>query len=124
MWYDLSAWAGLGGRPGRGGNAVFAGHVDRAAFLDYAGVEYVGPGIFYRLDGLKPGAEIEVQIDGGKYRYVVQSRKEVGADDGDWTAILSARGPVERITLITCGGEFDRAQHTYSERTVVVAERA
>lgn len=27
-WYDLSAWPSMGGAPGEGGNAIFAGHVD------------------------------------------------------------------------------------------------
>ncbi|MSQ41827.1 MAG: class F sortase [Dehalococcoidia bacterium] len=123
-WYDLSAWPGLGGRPGEPGNAVFAGHVDEVDFLAYAGVQYAGPGVFWRLDQLRAGAAIEIEIDGAKYRYVVRSNTALHADDAAWSAVLRSVAPAERITLITCGGEFNRAQRTYSSRTVVVAERA
>lgn len=31
VWYDMTPWPGMGGRPGEGGNAIFSGHVDYAA---------------------------------------------------------------------------------------------
>lgn len=124
VWYDFSALPGLGGVPGGGGNAVFAGHVDRAAFLAYAGVAYSGPGIFYSLDQLNGGDVIEVAVDGKTTRYAVQWVREVSAATTDWGAIVSAKVGGDAITLITCGGTFDRTTHEYSRRTVVRALRA
>src|SRR5690606_2804642 len=59
-WYDMGLFPGSGGRPGEGGNAIFAGHVDYFANLAYAGTRYRGPGIFYELATLRPGHVIEV----------------------------------------------------------------
>ncbi len=123
VWYDFAGFAGLGGTPGGGGNAVFAGHVDRAAFLAYANVQYSGPGIFYSLDQLTGGEVIEVAVGGKTTRYAVQWVREVSAATADWRDLLSARVGGDAITLITCGGTFDRATHEYSHRTVVRALR-
>lgn len=124
VWYDFAAIAGLGGTPGGGGNAVFAGHVDRAAFLAYAGVQYSGPGIFYSLDQLGSGEVIEVAVNGKTTRYAVQWVRELNASSADWREIVSSKVGGDAITLITCGGTFDRATHEYSHRTVVRALRA
>ncbi|MEX2373634.1 MAG: class F sortase, partial [Dehalococcoidia bacterium] len=60
VWYDLSAWAGMGGAPGGGGNAIFSGHVDYNANVGYAGVHYRGQAVFSGLGDLNPGDVIEV----------------------------------------------------------------
>ena len=122
VWYDFQNWPGLGGWPGGGGNAVFAGHVDRAAWVEYAGVEYFGPGVFYTLAQIAPGAEIVVEAEGQALAYTVVSVDEVAAD-GDWRAVFSSDLGQDSITLITCGGDFDREQHAYTARTVVRAVR-
>ena len=41
IWYDFSAWPGMGGYPGEpGANAVFAGHVDYI---------HIGPAVFWSI---------------------------------------------------------------------------
>ncbi|MCL6646519.1 MAG: class F sortase [Dehalococcoidia bacterium] len=114
-WYDFSNFPGLGGYPGGGGNAVFAGHVDYVN---------VGPAVFYRVASLKPGDVIEVRReDGQAIRYAVESVRGVSPSSGDWASILSAEPGRETITLITCGGTFNPATRDYDTRMVVKGVR-
>lgn len=123
--YDFSAWPGLGGWPGAGGNAVFAGHVDRAAHLDYANVDYLGPGVFFGLDQVKVGDAISLDIEGKSLKYKVVSSKEVPADSSDWSSVFTADPKMgDMITIVTCGGDFNRTDHVYTKRLVVRAVRA
>ena len=109
VWYDFSAYPGLGGFPGSGGNAVFAGHVD---YRNY------GPAVFWNIRRLVPGDLMEVYLaDGGLVRYVVQWSQWI-EPEGDFTPFVAA-GPEEYITLVTCIGTFDYATRSYSNRLVV-----
>lgn len=124
VWYNFAALPKYGGVPGTGRNAVFAGHVDRTGHLDYAGVEYSGPGIFFWLDRLHEGDIIEVTMRGKTLRYAVDWAREVPATDNkEWERILGADVGADAITLITCGGDFDRAKQEYASRLVVRASR-
>lgn len=124
-WYDFAGLVGVGGVPGAGGNAVFAAHVDRAGHLDYAGVDYNGPGIFFWLDRLSAGDVIEVSMRGKTLRYAVKWTREVSAHDrDDWEDVVAADVGGDSITLVTCGGDFDRATQEYASRLVVRATRS
>jgi LPXTG-site transpeptidase (sortase) family protein len=124
-WYDFANLPGFGGIPGSGGNAVFAAHVDRAGHLDYAGVDYSGPGIFFWLDRLNAGDVIEVTMRGKTLRYAVTWAREVPvADHKDWDTLLASNVGADSITLVTCGGTFDRQTQEYESRLVVRATRA
>ncbi|HXF50225.1 MAG TPA: class F sortase [Dehalococcoidia bacterium] len=114
-WYDFSHFPGLGGYPGGGGNAVFAGHVDYVN---------VGPAVFARVATLTPGDVIEVRrADGVVVRYAVESVQRVSPASGDWASILSAEPGRETVTLITCGGTFNPATREYDMRVVVKGVR-
>ena len=124
VWYDLSPWEGLGGVPGGGQNAVFAGHVDYLAKIPWADARYHGEAVFYDLQLLAVGDLIEVEIGGVTHRYEVTWLREVSRDlEGGWRPILSADVEVDSITLITCSGDFNRVSRTYSHRFIVRAER-
>lgn len=124
VWYDFSQWPGLGGVPGGGGNAVFSGHVDYFARVAWAEAIYRGRGVFFNLTVLSPGDIIEVEVGGNVYQYAVVWRQQISAGpDGDWNSILAGNVAVDSITLITCGGEFDRNEASYDERVVIRAER-
>ncbi len=117
--YDFSSFQGLGGAPGAGGNAVFAGHVDCAA---------CGPGgspgaaVFYYVRNLAPGDTIEYYTQAGAYiQYVVTYVADL-PPDADWGGIVSA-GRAD-LTLITCSGVFQAAVHEYTTRRVVQARKA
>ena len=122
VWYDLSLWEGLGGAPGAGGNAVFSGHVDYRAGIPWANARYQGDGVFRNLTLLAPGDVIEIEIGGQTLRYAVIWQRQVEANTNT-AEILTADVPVDSITLITCGGDFDSTTRSYAERVVIRAER-
>jgi len=123
-WYDFGSFAGLGGVPGEGRNAVFSGHVDYVARVPYLGsVRYGGPGVFARLTEVRVGDVIEVDRSGEPLRYVVAWTTHVDAETAPWQAYWSASVPIDSITIYTCAGQFDAASISYSDRVVVRAER-
>ena len=126
VWYDFSEWDGLGGVPGGGRNAVFSGHVDYNHSIPWAEANYRGEGVFFDLRLLSPGDVIEVEVGGKTMQYTVQWTRQIAADgpDSDWLPVLTGDVPVDSITLITCGGEFDVATKSYRDRFIVRAERA
>lgn len=114
VWYDFSAFQGLGGRPGVGGNTVLSGHVD---YRDY------GPAVFWDLRKLEAGDEIVIRLsDGSEYKYVVQWNRVVDSSAAVWNDIVAST-PQESVTLITCAGTFDPSTRTYDQRRVVWAVR-
>ena len=122
-YYNFAAWPGLGGAPGLGGNAVFAGHVDSGRTPCKNGT--VPPpcqAVFWDIGKLAIGDEIEVVVGPNTFRYRVSSNAPVHAETGDWESIVTARAQ-EQITLITCGGDFNPTTRDYSHRQVVVALR-
>ncbi|MFA7297084.1 MAG: class F sortase [Dehalococcoidia bacterium] len=122
MWYDFGSRKDVGGVPGAGGNAVLAGHVDRAGFVEYAGAEYSGPGALFWLDRLQAGDVVEITTNGKTLRYGVVWAKQVDADT-NWNELFSAKVLGDSITIVTCGGDFDYERHEYSSRYVVRAVR-
>jgi sortase (surface protein transpeptidase) len=79
--------------------------------------------VFGSVSRLTVGDIIEVDYDGITYAYRVRWTEQFGADYNNWGEIWSSDVPVDSITLYTCGGEFDRATRSYSDRFVVRAER-
>jgi LPXTG-site transpeptidase (sortase) family protein len=114
VWYDFSGFRGLGGYPGLGGNAVFAGHVDYYS---------VGAAVFYQLRNILEGDVIEYYNSKGEYfRYVVDWVSDV-SPDYNWASLVAAQRGTETMTLITCNGQFDYSAREYSHRRVVRAHR-
>jgi hypothetical protein len=117
-WYDIPGYD----KPGFGGNAVFSAHVDYWPDIR-------GP--FYNLRNVNPEDIIEVVMeDGTVYRYRVISYKRYPVDNipmGDLIWPQEKPDDVEWITMITCGGRFqklsDEGWGDYLDRDVVVAER-
>src|SRR3954470_4710976 len=90
-YYNFSAWPGKGGAPGKGGNAVFAGHVDSGAKACKNGT--VPPpcqAVLWDLNRLRVGDEIEIKLSGVSYKYAVSSNQPVSASSGPWDTIVSA----------------------------------
>ena len=108
-WYEQTA------KPGQGGNAVMAGHVD---YWD------VGPAVLYNLRNVVAGDEIVVSAgDGTTLTYEVDWMQTYEMATITPEQIQEIVGPTdgEALTLITCGGEFDAATGEYLSRTVVRA---
>lgn len=106
------AWYKFGPRPGENGSAVLAAHVDLAS---------QGPGVFFDLNTLEPGDRVTVEYEGGEevlFRVtarVVYEKAELPLD-----VIFSREGPTV-LTLITCGGGFNRQVLSYDSNVVVYA---
>jgi sortase A len=110
-WYRQSA------RPGESGNVVMGGHVD---------YWNVGPAVFFNLGTLEEGEEIEVTDGAGNaYAYAVEWVRAYPVSDITPGQLREIVGPTEdpSLTLITCGGEFDRGRGEYLLRLIVRAAR-
>jgi Sortase domain len=107
-------WYRHGAGPGERGVTVLAGHVDSAS---------QGPGAFFRLRELEPGARVQV-IDaaGTTHPYVVVARRQVAK--AELPADLWSRSGENRLALVTCGGAFDSTRRSYADNVVVYAVRA
>ena len=106
------AWYQWGPSPGEGGSAVLAAHVDLAG---------QGAGVFFDLDTLDPGATVLVDFDNGETQaFEVVARQTYDKDQLPLDVIFSREGPAV-LTLITCGGGFDRSSRRYDSNVVVYA---
>jgi sortase (surface protein transpeptidase) len=86
----------------------------------------VGPAVFANLRRLEKGAEIDVtDASGGRHSYVVEWVRAYPVADLAPDHLQEIVGPTESpsLTLITCGGEFDRERGGYLQRLVVRASR-
>ncbi|WP_435156144.1 class F sortase [Amycolatopsis sacchari] len=109
-----AAWYRFSPVPGDVGPAVILGHVDGNH----------QPGIFYRLKELNPGDEIQVtRSDGKDLKFVVDHKVQVPKDQFPTEAVYG-NSDKPQLRLITCGGAFDHAEHSYVDNVVVYANLA
>lgn len=108
---DRAGWYAKGVAPGDAGPAVIAGHVDSKT----------GPGVFYRLPELRPGAEVQVERkDGSKLTFVVNHTYSTQKTEFP-TAGVYGPAPLSELRLVTCGGDFDRVAGSYRDNVIVEA---
>lgn len=106
-WYQYSVAPGS-----PQGSTVLAGHVDDAQ---------QGEGAMFRLRLAEVGSLVSVvDAAGTQLDYRVVAREEFGKDTVP-LADLFARGGAHRLTLITCGGQFDSSTRSYESNIVVTA---
>ena len=109
-----AAWYKLSPVPGDVGPAILLGHVDGDK----------KPGIFYKLKDLAPGDEVDVdRSDGKMLKFVVDRVTQVPKDTFPREAVYGNSDKPE-LRLITCGGVFDHAEHSYKDNIVVYAKLA
>jgi len=107
----VAGWFTGSAVPGEVGPTVIAGHVDSSE----------GPGIFYRLDTLRPGDLVTVgRSDGVAIRYRVTDVVSVPKDAFPTRQVYGPT-PGPELRLITCGGEFDHSARRYLSNVVVSA---
>ncbi|GAA3227726.1 class F sortase [Pseudonocardia petroleophila] len=106
-------WYRFGPGPGASsGSAVLSGHVDDRV---------QGRGAFYRLGELSPGDPVQVELtDGTVTAYVVDRVRRIAKEELP-VEELFARDGAPVLTLVTCGGDFDREARSYRENVVVTA---
>jgi hypothetical protein len=109
----IAAWYRFGPAPGGAtGSTVVAAHVDSAIYD-------IGP--FSRLAGAPAGTRVEVTTaDGVVHAYAFQSTAILPKESIDWTETF-ARDGGPRLTLVTCGGEFDYDARRYLSNVIVTA---
>jgi len=106
-----AAWYKLSPVPGEIGPAIVLGHVDGDK----------KPGIFYKLKDLAPGDEVDIDRSDGKHlKFVVDHVMQVPKDQFPQDAVYGNSSKPE-LRLITCGGAFDHAVHSYKDNIVVYA---
>lgn len=106
-WYRFGPLLGA-----NAGSVVLVGHVDSAQ---------QGEGAFFRLHTVRQGAVVSITGTGGHvFRYRVVGRQEYPKTSVPLAAMFSRTG-APHLTLITCGGSFDRSVRSYRDNIVVTA---
>lgn len=106
-WYVKSV------APGEKGISLIDGHVSGR----------YSEAIFKRLKDLAPGAQISVQRgDGQVVHFEVVDVASYPADKVMDVLFDTLDGVESQLTLITCGGKFDRQAQAYADRIVVRAK--
>jgi Sortase domain len=108
---SVAGWYTGSPRPGELGAAVIAGHVDSVS----------GPGVFFRLDLLRPHNLILVRrADHSLAAFRVVSVRTYAKSHFP-TAAVYGPAPVAELHLVTCGGTFDAATGHYLSNVIVFA---
>ncbi len=108
---STAGWFALSPVPGEVGPSVLAAHVN------YDGI----PGVFARLHEMKVGDTAVVRrSDGTPVRFTAY-RVERFSKSAFPTADVYGNTAGPELRLITCGGDFDRAAHSYRDNVVVFA---
>ena len=109
------AWFKLGPRPGDNGSAVIAGHY---------GTWKNGEGsVFNNLNKLNIGDMIYVEDENGVIvRFAVRQIRiyDPNADSSD---IFVSDDGKSHLNIITCEGEWNSVQKTYSKRLVIFSDK-
>jgi sortase (surface protein transpeptidase) len=105
-WYQQLA------SPGEVGSAVIVGHVDSARD---------GPAVFFRLATLRRGDRISVRrADATTAIFTVTAVAMFPKTEFPTESVYGGRD-YPALTLVTCGGTFDRTVGTYRSNVVVYA---
>ncbi len=105
-WYKNSP------TPGSVGPAIILGHIDSKQF---------GPGVFYELGNLKPGAEVDVtRQDGTVAVFKIDGVRSYPKNNFPTKEVY---GNIDHagLRLITCGGTFDPSKRSYESNIVAYA---
>jgi hypothetical protein len=106
---SVAGWYTGSPRPGEIGSSIIAGHID----------SYLGPGVFYRLRELHPGDRIYVRQANGRTAIFRVTGVRQYPKAHFPTAAVYGPVPDAELHLITCGGTFDYATHSYLSNIVV-----
>lgn len=112
--WNIAGWYSQSARPSENGNMLIDGHYDD---------NYGRPAVFWKLKNLKSGDKVSILDSYGRsYDYLVVNSYFVDINDPERLKVLEKSGNVPALTLITCGGVWNAAKHTYSDRLVVSAQ--
>lgn len=107
-----AGWYTGGARPGERGTAVIDGHLDLAG----------QPGVFWRLNEVRPGDTIAVtDAEGVTRRFSVDTAHVYDVQTAPLHEIFG-QSQDERLHLITCAGTWDTSLGHYDKRLVIYAK--
>jgi hypothetical protein len=107
----VAGWYTRSPRPGAVGPAIILGHIDSVQ----------GPGVFFRLPGLRRGDPIYIRrSDGSTVEFLVTAVQSYLKAHFPTEAVYGPT-PDAELRLITCGGAFDAATSHYLSNIVVYA---
>lgn len=110
--YNEAAWYKYSPTPGRPGPSIIEGHIDSAAD---------GPSVFFRLGALKPGDQIDVTLADQTVAVFSVTGVRLYPKSAFPTATVYGHTNFAALRVLTCGGSFDHAAHSYTANTVVFA---
>ncbi|MBI2414259.1 class F sortase [candidate division WWE3 bacterium] len=111
-WFT-AGWYTQSSKTGEAGNLIIDGHYDTNTGT---------PAAFWGLKNLKVNDTVTLKDSMDKdFVYKVRSVFYVDIQDPDRTLIFEETHKKE-LTLITCGGVWDTAKHTYDKRLIVKAD--
>lgn len=105
------AWLDNGTFPGPTRNAVLAGH------RNYSG----RAGTFERLENVHPGDTVKVSMDGRTYTFSIVWVRTFDPNNAPVEELLG-NTQADSLTMVTCGGSFNRRIGHYDKRVVARAE--
>ncbi|MEM9609275.1 MAG: class F sortase [Actinomycetota bacterium] len=109
---EEAAWYKHGPMPGDDlGSSVIAAHVDWAG----------APGPFFQLLDLPIGSIVTVVMDdGSEHRYRTVDTSQYTKEDLPIEELFRREGE-HALALVTCGGDFDAGERSYSDNVVTIA---
>jgi LPXTG-site transpeptidase (sortase) family protein len=108
------AWYQPGPQPGMLGSAVIDGHLN---------TKYVKQAVFYNLNKLQSGDEVQVRTVDGQVLVFKVTKVQEYAEDAPAGEIFAKVGTVPYLNLISCAGDWDPVKKVYNSRIVVFTER-
>lgn len=109
----MAGWYTKGALPGATGLSIIDGHVQGL----YA------RGVFKYLDKLKAGDSFTVTYgDKSIKSFKVKALKTVGTKEADTVLYQRDNSIAKQLNLITCTGQYEKSNHSYDSRVIVVAE--
>jgi sortase (surface protein transpeptidase) len=107
----VAGWFSRGPTPGALGPALITGHVT-----------WNGPAVFYRLGAVRRGDQVSVTRKDGKT--AVFTVTKVAKYSKSRFPSQAVYGAIDHagLRLITCGGRYDAARHTYPDNVIVFAK--
>jgi len=109
-----AAWFNLGPRPGVKGSAVISGH--------YGWKDGI-PAVFDNLHKLREGDKIYVEDEKGAVTVFVVRESRKYDQNADASNVFGSSDGKAHLNLITCGGVWNKAQKSYSDRLVVFTDK-
>jgi sortase (surface protein transpeptidase) len=107
----VAGWYTGSPRPGAVGPAIIVGHIDSGQ----------GPGVFFRLAGLRRGDHVYVRRADGTLAVFRVTSVRIYLKDSFPSQAVYGPTPDAELRLITCGGAYDPSRRSYLSNVVVYA---